>query len=48
MFYCVVKIKTIAVTALQHRVQGAAHGHATRRASVQRHTRGEASNYSLD
>jgi hypothetical protein len=46
VYYCVVKIKTIAVNALQHRgsiaSQAQAHGHATRRASVQRHTRGEA------
>jgi hypothetical protein len=42
IFYCVVKIRNLAVNALQHRVQAQAHGHATRRASVQRHTRGEA------
>ncbi len=41
-FYCVVKIKSIAVNALQHRVPGASTRARDRRASVQRHTRGEA------
>jgi hypothetical protein len=50
MSYCVVKIKSIAVNALQHRVQGAStSGTRPGVRPLQRHPRGEgSSNYLLD